>query len=125
MKRDDKGHCEYCEPGFYQSVDFAHGDWTDGAVECQACQAGTYAKTVHDIAEFEMMPNFLNLRKCTAVTQGSSARNCKLHQRQWRTHLESLRPNTGIPPGLRISIGGVVNVTNTMGGKMTIEFETN
>lgn len=70
------------------------------------------------------MPEFLSMTKCTAVTMSASTRECKMHQRQWRTHLDSLRPNTGIPPGLRISIGGIVEVTNSMGGSLTIEYET-
>ena len=38
--------------------------------------------------------------------------------------MNSIRPDTGIPEGLRISIGGNVEIVNELGGSMTIEYET-
>ena len=38
--------------------------------------------------------------------------------------MNSLRPDTGIPEGLRISIGGNIEMINELGGSMTIEYET-
>ena len=38
--------------------------------------------------------------------------------------MNSLRPDTGIPEGLRISIGGNIEIGNELGGSMSIEYET-
>ena len=38
--------------------------------------------------------------------------------------MNSLSPDTGIPEGLRISIGGHIRVADEMGGTMTIDYET-
>ena len=35
-----------------------------------------------------------------------------------------MRPDTGIPEGVRISIGGNMHIANALGGSMTIEYET-
>ena len=37
-------------------------------MDCEPCLAGTYGEQVHDINEFEKVPDWLRLRKCTAVT---------------------------------------------------------
>lgn len=47
-----------------------------------------------------------------------------VHQRKWRTHLNTLRPDTGIPEGLRISIGGEIRIVDRLGGSVSIEYET-
>lgn len=47
-----------------------------------------------------------------------------MHQRKWRTHLNTLRPETGIPEGLRVSIGGNMRIADEFGGSLTIEYET-
>ena len=38
--------------------------------------------------------------------------------------MDSLRPDTGIPEGVRISVGGNMHIANSLGGSMTIEYET-
>ena len=38
--------------------------------------------------------------------------------------MNALRTDTGIPEGLRISIGGNMMIASEMGGKMVIEYET-
>ena len=35
-----------------------------------------------------------------------------------------MRPDTGIPEGVRISVGGNMHIANALGGSMTIEYET-
>ena len=47
-----------------------------------------------------------------------------MHQRKWRAHLNTLRADTGIPEGLRISIGGNMRIADELGGSLTIEYET-
>ena len=53
-----------------------------------------------------------------------SMNSCEFHQRNWRSHMNALRTDTGIPEGLRISIGGNMMIASEMGGKMVIEYET-
>ena len=38
--------------------------------------------------------------------------------------MNSLSPDTGIPAGLRISIGGHIRVADEMGGSVTIDYDT-
>lgn len=38
--------------------------------------------------------------------------------------MNALRPDTGIPDGLRISIGGNMRIGSELGGSMTIEYDT-
>ena len=38
--------------------------------------------------------------------------------------MNTLRPDTGIPEGLRISIGGNMRIADELGGSLTIEYET-
>jgi len=47
-----------------------------------------------------------------------------VYQRRWRSHLNALRPDTGIPEGLRISIGGNFVVVDEFGGTIMIDYET-
>lgn len=49
---------------------------------------------------------------------------CLVHQRRWRTHLNALRPDVGIPEGLRVSIGGNLVFIDELGGSFTVEYET-
>lgn len=38
--------------------------------------------------------------------------------------MNTLRPDTGIPEGLRISAGGNMRIVDELGGSLTIEYET-
>ena len=79
---------------------------------------------IYDMKEFEKMPFWLDRQKCSAVTKSTSDNTCAFNKRVWRTHLDSLRPDTGIPEGVRISVGGNMRIANNLGGSMTIEYET-
>lgn len=74
--------------------------------------------------EFEEMPKWLELQKCQAVSRGASVNDCEFHNRKWRAHLDSIRADTGIPKGLRISIGGNLRIIAETGGSITFEYET-
>lgn len=54
----------------------------------------------------------------------TSVSSCNFHQRLWRSHLNALRLDTGIPAGLRLSTGGHIHIGSSLGGSITIEFET-
>lgn len=122
MQRDSHGNCEYCPIGTFQPLDLEDGGHTP--VSCEPCAKGTFAETIFDQKEFEKIPEWLDRQKCSTVTATASTTSCLVHQRKWRTHLNTLRPDTGIPEGLRISIGGNMRVGNELGGTMTVEFET-
>lgn len=70
------------------------------------------------------MPDWLDRQKCSAITPSTSDNTCLFHQRKWRAHLDSIRPLTGIPKGVRISVGGNMRIGSELGGSMSIEYET-
>ena len=121
MSKDEHGNCSYCTMGKYQPIDL---DDKPEAVQCQMCDKGTFAEMMFDEKEFEKMPEWLNRQKCAPITPSTSASSCLFHQRKWRAHLDSIRADTGIPKGLRVSIGGNMRIGSELGGSMTIEFLT-
>ena len=96
----------------------------DGIVNCESCEGGTYANQILDVKEFAKMPDFLSMQKCSTVAPHASNRLCQMKPRQWRTHLDSLRIDTGLIPGLRISIGGNVTISNDQGGMINVDYST-
>ena len=98
-------------------------DDTPEKVDCHACGPGTYAEMIYDLKEFEKMPKMFDRQQCSVIVANVSKSSCIYHQRKWRAHLDSLRVDTGIPSGLRISIGGNVNIVSEY-GYIELEFET-
>ena len=88
------------------------------------CEKGSFAGMIDDQKEFEQLPDWLDRQKCTPVTKATSSSSCIFHQRKWRSHLDSIRADTGIPEGTRFSIGGSKRIGADKDGAMGIEYET-
>ena len=136
MSRDKNGNCKMCPSGEFQPEHLdqdlildADGemigyndDNEDLTVNCTPCQAGTFANQVLDIKEFDVMPEFLTMQKCSSVTPHTSQRLCQTKQRRWRNNGDALKLDTGLVPGLRVSVGGNVTISNDLGGMIIIEY---
>lgn len=122
MSRDSHGNCQHCPIGQFQPNDLTAGETTP--VQCDLCGKGTFADIMLNQREWLTIPSWLNRQKCSSVAQTTSTSECIFHQRKWRANVDALAMDTGIPEGMRISIGGNMKIGSEFGGTMTIEYET-
>ena len=64
------------------------------------------------------------MHKCSTVTAHASNKLCELKPKQWRAHGNSLRLDTGLIPGVRVSLGGNFTISNEQGGKIIVDYTT-
>ena len=125
MSRDALGNCNICPEGEFQPNDLPReSDSANLEVGCTACKGGTFANQVLDVTEFSKELDFLSMEKCTTVTPHASNRLCQLKPRKWRSHIGELILDTGLIPGMRVSIGGNITVTNELGGFIRVYYST-
>ena len=58
------------------------------------------------------------------MTPHASNKLCELKPKHWRAHGNSLRLDTGLIPGVRVSLGGNFSISNEQGGKVVVEYTT-